>query len=217
MEHGYTDDIKDKKRKELEALEGKYTIKQRPMDAIIPVGTFGIQKLYAKPSSSSPRHLRVLYDMFAKTELKLGKPVTKLPPIAHNVTVTKRVNGKWILNIPCAAKCSRRPIVTQPTAICGVDPGARTFLTVFDETNQEAYKLGDEPERCILKPLMNRAKRLGDESSNVAVQASLSDFVCLSKSKTVHWCFFGTTLTKRGYIFVSPLVTIYSTPKVLTK
>jgi transposase len=110
--------------------------------------------------------------MFGKTELKLGKPVSKLPPISHDVTVTKRVNGKWILNIPCAAECSRRPIVTQPTAICGVDPGARTFLTVFDETNQVAYKLGDEPERRILKPLMNRAKRLGDESSRAATQAS---------------------------------------------
>jgi hypothetical protein len=66
-------EIKDKKRKEVEALEEKYTIKQRPMGATIPVGTLGIQKLYVKPSSTSPRHLRVLYDMFGKTELKLGK------------------------------------------------------------------------------------------------------------------------------------------------
>jgi hypothetical protein len=176
MEHGYTDDIKDKKRKELEALEGKYTIKQRPMDRTLPVGSFGIQKLYVKPSSSSsPRYLRVFYDMFGKTELKLGKPLTKLPPIVHDVTVTKCVNGKWILNIPCAAECSRRPIVTQPTAICGVDPGARTFLTVFDETNQEAYKLGDESERRVLKPLMSRAKRLGDESSRAAAEASRAE------------------------------------------
>jgi transposase len=172
IEHGYTDDIKDKKRKELEALEEKYNVKQRPVDTIIPVGTFGIQKLFIKPSSTSPRHLRVLYDMFGKTELKLGKPIAKLPPISHDVTVTKRINGKWILNIPCAAKFLRQPLSGQPNAICGVDPGARTFLTEFDETNKEAYKLGDDAERRILKPIMNRAKRLGDDSSRAAEQAS---------------------------------------------
>jgi transposase len=172
IEHGYTDEIKDKKRKELEALEGKNCVNQRPVGTNIVAGTFGIQKLFIKPSSTSPRHLRVLYDMFGKTELKLGKLISKLPPIAHDVTVTKRVNGKWKLNIPCAAKFMQRPITDQPTAICGVDPGARTFLTVFDETNKEAYKLGDDAERRILKPIMSRAKRLGDESSWAAKQAS---------------------------------------------
>jgi hypothetical protein len=173
IEHGHTEEIKDKKRKELEALEEKYTVKQRPMGTTnIAAGTFGIQKLYVKPSSTSPRHLRVLYDMFGKTELKLGKLISKLPPILNDVTITKRINGKWILNIPCAATFLRRPITDQPTAICGVDPGARTFLTVFDETNKEAYKLGDEPERRILKPLVTKAKRLGDESSRAAKQAS---------------------------------------------
>jgi putative transposase len=113
--------------------------------------------------------------MFGKTELKLGKLISKLPPIAHDVTVTKHVNGKWILNIPCAAKFVQRPITDQPTAICEVDQGARTFLTVFVETNKEAYKLGDESERRILKPLMNRAKRLGDESSRAATQASRAE------------------------------------------
>jgi putative transposase len=114
----------------------------------------------------------VLYDMFGKTELKLGKLVSKLPPILHDVTVTKRINGKWILNIPCSPKFLRRPISGQPIAICGVDPGARTFLTVFDEMNKEAYKLGDDAERRILKPIMRRAKRLGDESARAAKQAS---------------------------------------------
>jgi putative transposase len=117
----------------------------------------------------------VLYDVFGKTELKLGKLISKLPPIMHDVTVTKRINGKWILNIPCAPKFVRRPIADQPTAICGVDPGARTFLTVFDETNKEAYKLGDDSERRILKPLVTKAKRLGDESSNAATQASRAE------------------------------------------
>jgi transposase len=134
----------------------------------IAAGTFGIQKLYVKPSSTSPRHLRVLYDMFGKTELKLGKLVSKLPPITHDVTVNKRVNG----NIPCSPKFLRRPITGQPIAICGVDPGARTFLTVFNETNKEAFKLGDDAERRILHPIMSQAKRLGDESSRAAKQAS---------------------------------------------
>jgi transposase len=173
IEHGHTEEMKDKNCKELEELEGKYCVNQRPMGTTnIAAGTFGIQKHYIKPSLTSPRHLRVLYDMFGKTELKLGKLISKLPPKAHDVTVTKRVNGKWILNIPCAPKFIRRPISDQPTAICRVDPGARTFLTVFDETNKEAYKLGDDAERRILKPLVNEAKRLGDESSRAAKQAS---------------------------------------------
>jgi transposase len=176
IENGHTDEIKDRKRKELEALEGKYVVKPRPTGENITTGTFGIQKLYIKPSaSSSPRHLRVLSDMFGKTELKLGKSIAKLPPIEHDVTVTKRVNGKWILNIPCSSAFLRRPITTKPTAVCGVDPGARTFLTVFDETNKEAYKLGDQSEMRILKPLVNKAKRLGDESSNAATQASRTE------------------------------------------
>jgi putative transposase len=104
--------------------------------------------------------LRLLTDAFGKTELKLGKLISKLPPILHD--------GKWILNIPYSSAFLRQPIATQPTAICGVDPGARTFLTVFDETNHEAYKLGDEPERCILKPLIDEAKRLSEESMRAA-------------------------------------------------
>jgi putative transposase len=113
--------------------------------------------------------------MFGKTESKLGKLIAKLPPIFHDVTVTKRINGKWILNIPCAAKFRQRPVTGQPTAICGVDPGARTFLTVFDETNHEAYKLGDDSERRILKPLVDEAKWLGDESSRAAIEASRAE------------------------------------------
>jgi hypothetical protein len=46
------------------------------------------------------------------------------------------------------------------------------FSPVFDETNKEAYKLGDDAERQILKPIMSRAKRLGDESSWAPKQAS---------------------------------------------
>jgi transposase len=175
IEHGYTDEIKDKTRKELEELDGKYCVKRRPMHTNIAAGTFGIQKLFIKPSSRSPCHLRVLYDMFGKTELKLGKLIAKLPPILHDVTVTKRINGKWILNIPCTPKYVRRPITNRPVAICGVDPGARTFLTVFDETNREAYKLGDDAEMRILKPIVRRAKRLGDESSIAAEQASRTE------------------------------------------
>jgi putative transposase len=38
--------------------------------------------------------------------------------------------------------------------------------------NKEAYKLGDDAERRILKPIMSRAKRLGDESLWAAKQAS---------------------------------------------
>jgi transposase len=175
IDNGHTDEIKDKKRKELEALEGKYSVKQRPLGTNIAAGTFGIQKRFIKPSSTSRRHLRALFDMFGKTELKLGKPIAKLPPISHDVTVTKRINGKWILNIPCAAKFLQRPITGKPTAICGVDPGARTFLTLFDETNNEAYKLGDESERRILKPLVDEAERLSDESSRAAIQASCAE------------------------------------------
>jgi hypothetical protein len=127
---------------------------------------------YIMWSTASPRHLRVLYNMFGNTELKLGKLAAKLPPISHDVTITKRINGKWILNIPCAVNYVRKCITRTPTAICGVDPGAKTFLTVFDETNGEAYKLGDYPERRILRPLVNQVKRLNVESSRAAFQAS---------------------------------------------
>jgi hypothetical protein len=50
IEHGHTDEIKDKKRKELEALEGKYCVNQRPVGTNIAASTFGIQKLFIKPT-----------------------------------------------------------------------------------------------------------------------------------------------------------------------
>jgi hypothetical protein len=61
--------IANKRKKE--AFRVKYTVKRKPMCQNIPAGSFGVQKEYITQSTTYPCHLRVLYDMFGNTELKL--------------------------------------------------------------------------------------------------------------------------------------------------
>ena len=131
----------------------------KPRDAIDPdTGSIGVQKQYIRKikandiiHASTPelrkqildRSLSILPRAFGKKTnprecfLMLTKPTSKLPPIDHDCTISKRSGNKWVLNIPCDPRYVRVPTKTSE-AMCGIDPGARAFLTIFDESRHEA-------------------------------------------------------------------------------
>ena len=80
--------------------------------------------------------------------LRLSKKVDRIPPIDHDVRVTLRPDGRFVLRIPCDSKYTRvNKGRSSDGAICGADPGSRSFVTVFDETRHEAYQLGTKEDR----------------------------------------------------------------------
>ena len=83
--------------------------------------------------------------------LKLSKPVTKLPPINHDVRIKKRVNGKFVLQIPCDPTYTRKQIEITQDAMCGIDPGGRSFNTIFDPSNVKCYQVGIENDKAQIK------------------------------------------------------------------
>ena len=94
--------------------------------------------------SSTRRNVKERY-------LKLSKPVSKLPPINHDVRIKKRVNGKFVLQIPCDPIYTRKQIEETPDAMCGIDPGGRTFNTIYDPSNVKCYQVGIEKDKAKIK------------------------------------------------------------------
>ncbi len=63
----------------------------------------------------------------------------------------------------------RRSIATTPSKICGVDPGVRKMLAVFDETDKTVHYYGqDGPVRTKLRKLRDRAQTLSDQAATKA-------------------------------------------------
>ena len=88
--------------------------------------------------------------------LKLSKPVSKLPPINHDVRIKKRVNGKFILQIPCDPMYTRKQIKETQDAMCGIDPGGRSFNTIYDPSNVKCYQVGIENDKIQIKIYQNQ-------------------------------------------------------------
>ena len=124
----------------------KKTINIKFKDMINPLnGSFGLTKMYFKlidiPGSEKKKKFQCLTNFFKSNKvsplIKLSRRSKKMPPLNHSIEFTKRPNGKWVLAIPCKPEYIRKDIANKsPDAMCGIDPGCRTFLTVFDETNQ---------------------------------------------------------------------------------
>ena len=91
--------------------------------------------------------------------LKLSKPIGKLPPINHDVRITKRVNGKFILQIHCDPMFTRKQTEETPDAMCGIDPGGRSFNTIFDPSNVKCYQVGIENDKAQIKIFQNQIDR----------------------------------------------------------
>lgn len=114
-----------------------------------------------------------------------GQPVIKTTkpvkiPVLYDCSVSRRPNGKWVLNIPCDAKLIRcQP--NEPTKICGIDPGLKTMYTVFDETDHTCWEMGVADERERLYPIFMRAKKAVDKSSDAAKRGCVKEAVNRSR------------------------------------
>ncbi len=95
--------------------------------------------------------------------IRLSKATSKLPPFEHAVSITRRANGKYILHIPCDPKYTRRDQPDRKNAMCGIDPGGRTFATVYDPTNCEAYSVGTEDDK---RAVIHRLQRKIDKTQS---------------------------------------------------
>ena len=134
-------------------------------------GSFCVQKLYTRPVKEKDfrhdparwqqKYISLLPDAFGRvanpTEryLLLSKSIDRIPPIDHDFWVTLRPDGRFVLRIPCDSKYTRvQKGRTSNGAMCGVDPGSRAFVTVFDETRREAWQVGTiEDKRDVMVPI----------------------------------------------------------------
>jgi len=128
-------------------------------------GSFQVDRKYLVPVTqlkSSYNHLNsgtmlndkhhyvcLLPDFFNKQTpgkpliLHLSKPMSRLPPFKDTLMVVKEVGGKYRLHIKCEATYTRKVYCNREnTAICGIDPGSRTFATVYDATRQKCFQVG---------------------------------------------------------------------------
>ena len=149
----------------------------RPMNVEdnIQNGSIGIQKQYVRHlvekdhaavvDFPSQKYLCIMPDNFANRNtpnqrfIKISKSVHKIPPIDHDVKIVKRANGKFVLNIPCDPKYTRRDSSNddQQKRICGIDPGGRTFATVYDPVDCSAFQVGLEEDKMYdIRKLHNK-------------------------------------------------------------
>ncbi len=101
-----------------------------------------------------------------------------MPHLYRDSTVSLKPGGKWKLNVPVEAEKVRKPILVTPTKICGVDPGVRKMLAVFDETDKTVhyYGRGDGPLSTKLRRLRDRARALSDKASKAAGRQVARDY-----------------------------------------
>ncbi|XP_045183411.2 uncharacterized protein LOC123541854 [Mercenaria mercenaria] len=95
--------------------------------------------------------------------LRLSKPVSKLPPLEHAVKIVKTAKGKFVLHIPCDPTYTRSKRYDEPfDSMCGIDPGGRTFLTIYDPSKPRAFQIAS---RCKApsKPVRKRTKKKGEK------------------------------------------------------
>ena len=123
-------------------------------------GVFGCAH---KDVKLTPRSIRLLPRQFPKgqTEIKFTKSC-KIGKIEHDFTVEKTPKGKFVLCVPVTdlnvMRRARAPSNSpSSSAKCAIDPGVRTFVTVYDPTNTECYQFGTtEEKRKRLTPITDK-------------------------------------------------------------
>ncbi len=62
-----------------------------------------------------------------------------------------------MLQVPCDPSYTRCSSTKTPEAICGIDPGGRTFATVYDPTNANAFQVGlEEDKKAVMRAWHNK-------------------------------------------------------------
>ena len=117
-------------------------------------GTFGIQKAFVKKVDD--RALSMIPDILSGSSKRKGNDnrvmrlsSANIPPIDHDVTVTKTIRGRWRLNIPVPISYTRKqpPTGVSPEHVISIDPGVRTFASMYDQTKQEYVEIGMQQDR----------------------------------------------------------------------
>lgn len=118
------------------------------------------------------RHIAIMVDNFLFLDketpnefkfIKLSTSVYTLPPFEYDLTIVKKVNGKFALHIPCDSMYTRRQF-TPKDAMCGIDPGIRTFATIYDLTEQTAYQVGTKQDtQQTIPELQNKIKKAKED------------------------------------------------------
>ena len=147
--------------KSAEALKSSLTEKRADGECIRE-GQIEIQKRFVRQlrdketcSGSRNNHIVIMKDSF-KSPLRISKKVHKIPPIDHDFKIVKRPDGRFVLQIPCNPKLTRRDSSkdTFEKSICGVDPGGRTFATVYDPIEHNAFQVGTKEDKLYdIKPI----------------------------------------------------------------
>jgi IS605 OrfB family transposase len=148
---------------------------KRPMPVSnIVQGSFCVPKKYIRHLSDKDvsndntqmqnRYICMMPDNFGKRSkpnerfIKLAKPITKIPPIDHDVKIVKRADGMFLMNIPCDPTYTRRNTSndTIEKRVCGIDPGGRTFATVYDPIDCNVFQVGiEEDKQYVISKLHN--------------------------------------------------------------
>ncbi|KAH3753320.1 hypothetical protein DPMN_187955 [Dreissena polymorpha] len=179
---------------------------KRPMSVSnIVQGSFCVPKLFVRNLSSKDvsidninmlnRYICMIPENFEKRSkpkerfLKLAKPITKIPPFDHDVKIVKRADGMFILNIPCDPKYTRRNASndTIDKRVCGIDPGGRTFATVYDPIDCSVFQVGiEEDKQYVISKLHNKIyhahKHLTKAQNKKQQQAASERIVSLKKT-----------------------------------
>jgi hypothetical protein len=97
-------------------------------------------------SANRPKTLRDAKERF----VRLTRNVDTLPPFDHDLRIVKAGPGRFRLHIPCEVAWTRRckpKDETASEAVCAIDPGGRTFATVFDGTRNAAFQYGTAAQK----------------------------------------------------------------------
>lgn len=91
--------------------------------------------------------------------IRINKSIDRIPPFDRDFRIIKRPNGKFVMQIPYDSIWTRRNATNDhiEKRMCGIDPGGRTFATVYDPIAKTAYQVGtEEDKRFNLWPIHDK-------------------------------------------------------------
>ena len=95
---------------------------------------------------------RIPWDVRCNRFLRLTKNVADVPPFDHDMKIVKTGPSKYRLHIPCTSSWTRRKCrktEDHDSAVCSIDPGCRTFATIYDPTRNLALAYGTQQQRKV--------------------------------------------------------------------
>ena len=145
--------------------------------------SFGVQKLYvkhlpeAKTFSILPALLsrgrgtkRTVDGEIVPRSIKHSRCRVEIPPIENDLVVSLTPRNKFVLHIPCQRRYTRQRVgrtaadeveTAAPQRRIGIDPGVRTFATMYAPDEDAIYKVGTQKElEHKVGPLLAKADSL---------------------------------------------------------